>query len=82
MSVSRKIYGLVQEMIIAKTELKDHFLSYSYAPIIITQVLWMHADKKNTFTLVADNFIIKYRKNKYAYHHMHYNRSMKLFRAV
>ena len=58
------MYGLVQAGIIAHDALKDLHKPYVYAPAKITQVLWTHTDRDKSFTIVVDNFGIKYRHQK------------------
>ena len=62
------MYGLVKAGIIAHEALKEHLKPYEYAPAKITQELWSHIDRDIKFTLVVDNFGIKYRYKKDADH--------------
>ena len=62
------MYGLVQAGIIAHDALKDLHKPYVYAPAKITQVLWTHIDRDKSFTIVVDNFVIKFRHQKDADH--------------
>ena len=55
------MYGLVQAGIIANEALKEHLQYYGYAPARITQGLWTHQDRDINFTLVVDDFGIRYR---------------------
>ena len=58
------MYGLVQAGIIAHDKLKEHLNPYGYAPSNISQGLWTHIDRDINFTLVVDDFRIKYTHKK------------------
>ena len=60
------MYGLVQAGIISHKALKEHLKPYGYAPARITQGLWIHQERVIYFTLVVDNFCIRYINKKYA----------------
>ena len=62
------MYDLVQSGIIANESLKEHLKPYGYAPARITQGLWSHQDRDINFTLVVDNFGIRYINKKDADH--------------
>ena len=62
------MHGLVQAGIIAYEALKDHLEPYGCAPAKITQGLWTHKDRDINFTLVLDDFGIRYRNKKDADH--------------
>ena len=62
------MYGLVQAYIIAHEEIKEHLKTYGYAPSRITQGIWTHQDRGIHFTLVVDDFGIRYRNKKDADH--------------
>ena len=62
------MYALVQAGIIAYEALKEHLKPYGYAPARITQGLCTHQDRDIHFTLVIENFGIKYRNLKDANH--------------
>ena len=59
--IEKGMYGLVQAVIIANDALKGHLNPYGYTPANITQGLWTHTDRDINFTLVVDDFGIKYR---------------------
>ena len=65
------MYGLVQAGIISHTALKKHLQPFGYEPTPITTVLWHHNNNGIIFTLVEDNFGIKYQRKKYALHLIH-----------
>jgi hypothetical protein len=52
--------GLKQAGIIANQRLCKHLAVYGYAPAKRTPALWTHATRPITFTLVVDDFGIKY----------------------
>ena len=55
------MYGLFQAGIIANTALKGHLRPFGYEPAPITPGLWRHNKNVITFTLVVDDFGIKYK---------------------
>ena len=59
--VEKGIYGLVQAGIIAHTALNEHLQLFGYEPAPITPGLWHHNKNGITFTLVVDNFGIRYK---------------------
>ena len=59
---------MVQAGIIAHDTLKEHIKPYGYATWNITQELWTHTGRNINFTLVVDDFGIKYTHKKYAVH--------------
>ena len=66
--IEKGMYGMVQAVIIAQDALKEHLKPYGYAQENITQSLWTHTDRYINFTLVVDDFRIKYTHKKYADH--------------
>ena len=62
------MYGLVQADMIAHDTLKENLKLYGYAPAKITQGLWTHTVIDIHFTLVVDEFGIKYIHKKDVYH--------------
>ena len=62
--IEKGMYGMVQSGIIAHDELKEHLKPYGYALAKITQGLWTHTYRDINFTLVVDDFGIKYRNKK------------------
>ena len=52
--------GLKQAGKIANVCLTQHLAKYAYAPVKRTPVLWRHIARSITFTLVVDNFGVKY----------------------
>ena len=62
------MYGLVQSVIITQYTLKERLIPYGYAPAKITQGIWNHKCRDINFTLVVDDFGIKYNKKQDADH--------------
>ena len=73
--------GLKQAGKIANERLKKHLANFGYASCKFTAALWKHNIRNITFTLVVDDFGIKYvsekrqrpssqRSKKIIYHHM------------
>ena len=62
------MYGLVQAGVIAHESLKEHIKPYGYAPEKINRGIWTHQYRYIKFTLVVDDFGIRYRNKKFAYH--------------
>ena len=66
--IRKGMYGLPQDGIIANQKLKKLLHPYSYTPCRLTAGLWKHDTKDITFTLVLDDFGIKYTNRKDAEH--------------
>jgi hypothetical protein len=58
--INKGMYGLPQAGILAFTQLKTHLATHNYAPCIHTPGLWTHSSRPIAFTLVVDDFGIKY----------------------
>ena len=69
--VEKVMYGLVQAGIISHTALKKHLRPFGYEPMPITPVLWHHNNNGIIFTLVDDNFGIKYQIKEDALNFIH-----------
>ena len=69
--VEKGMYGLVQAGIITHTALKERLRPFGYEPAPITPGLWRHNKNGITFTLVVNNFGIKYNKKEDAMHLIH-----------
>ena len=54
------MYGLKQAGIIANQCLTTHIAKYGYTPVPCTHGLWKHSHRKINFSLVVDNFGVKY----------------------
>ena len=66
--VEKGMYGLPQAGIIAQDLLKDRFAKYGYSQSQLTPGLWKHESRPTIFTLVVDDFSIKYLNDKNANH--------------
>ena len=62
------MYGLPQSGITAQDHLKERLAKYGYYQSQITPGLWKHESRPTIFTLVVDNFAIKYLMDKDAHH--------------
>ena len=60
MQIEKGMPGLKQAGKIANDRLKTHLKKYGYAPVPRTPALWAHATRSTIFTLVVDDFGIKY----------------------
>ena len=58
--IRKGVYGLPQADLLTHKRLVKHLDGYSYAPVNFTNQLWKHCDNQLTFTLVIDNFGVKY----------------------
>jgi hypothetical protein len=56
------LYGLPQAGIIAQVQLKERLGKYGYHQSKIIPGLWTHTTRNMCFTLVVDDFAIKYTK--------------------
>eukprot|EP00957_Ditylum_brightwellii_P060636 4604038-Ditylum_brightwellii.AAC.1 len=54
------MYGLPQAGQIAHDQLVNHLDKYGYCPVQHTSSLWQHKARDITFSLIADDFDIKY----------------------
>jgi hypothetical protein len=62
------MYGLPQAGILAFNQLKTHLTTHAYVPCTHTPGLWTHSTRNTTFTLVVDDFRIKYTNRDDAIH--------------
>jgi hypothetical protein len=62
------MYGLPQSGIIAQELLKKRLPEYGYHQSKIINGFWKHKTKPICFTLVVDNFTVKYVSNEDAEH--------------
>jgi hypothetical protein len=62
------MYGLPLAGILAFNQLKNHLANHDYAPCTHTPGLWSHSTRDITFTLVVDDFGIKYTNRDDAIH--------------
>jgi len=68
MEIRGGMYGLPQAGRLAHDELVQHLAPYGYAPVKFTPGLWTNTILGITFTLVVDDFGIKYN----SLHHLHH----------
>jgi hypothetical protein len=62
------VWGLPQAGILANTKLKQKLAPFGYSKCIDTPGLWKHKSRPPTFTLVVDDFGVKYEKKGDAEH--------------
>ena len=62
------MFGLPQYGIFPHTRLATHLDGYRYTPVTHTNGLWHHHEKPITFTLVVNNFGVKYVKRAHDEH--------------
>ena len=60
MEIRGGMYGLPQAGRLAHDELKTHLQPYGYKPVTYTPGLWVNEKRNISFTLVVDDFGIKY----------------------
>ena len=60
--IRKGMYGLPQSGIVANKDLQKHLKPFGYEPVTHTPGLWKHKDRDIIFTLVVDDFAIKYTK--------------------
>jgi len=58
--ITGAIYGLSQSGYLANEDLKKNLAQFGYAPAKRTPGLWLHKTRKISFTLVVDDFGVKY----------------------
>jgi hypothetical protein len=66
--ISKGMYGMPQAGIIAFNQLKTHLATHGYTPCTHTPGLWTHSTQPIAFTLVVDDFGIKYTNRDDAIH--------------
>ena len=62
------MYGLPQAGLIAQQRLNAHLYKHGYTPAASTPGLYIHHTRKTTFTLVVDDFGVKYHNKTDALH--------------
>jgi hypothetical protein len=68
MQIEKGMPGLKQAGKIANDMLTAHLAKYGYTPVPRTPALWKHATRPTIFTLVVDDFGIKYESEQDANH--------------
>ena len=64
MEIQKGMYGLPQAGKIANDKLKLHLAKFGYEPAPINPVLWIHQTPPLQFSLVVDDFGIKYERQE------------------
>ena len=64
MEIQKGMYGLTQAGKIENDKLKLHLANFGYEPAPITPVLWRHQTQTLQFSLVVDDFGIKYERQE------------------
>ena len=60
LQINKGMYGLPQAGKLAHDQLKAHLKKFGYAPCRLTPGLWKHQTRPISFTLVVDDFGVKY----------------------
>ena len=68
LNIVKGMYGLKQSVIIVNMEITKHLDKFGYYPFQHTPGLWRHKTRATIFTLVVDDFAIKYATKKDADH--------------
>ena len=68
LKILKGMYGLKQAGIIANMELTKHLDKFGYYPVQHTPGLWRHKTRATIFTLVINDFAIKYATHQDADH--------------
>ncbi len=66
--IDKGMYGLPQAGKLAHDQLKAHLKTYDYEPCRLTPGLWTHKTRPISFTLVVDDFGVKYTRQQDADH--------------
>ena len=66
--VTKGVYGLPQALRISQDSLVRHLETYGYRPSSKTPVLWTHDSRPINFTLVVNDFGIKYSRKEHYPH--------------
>jgi hypothetical protein len=66
--ILKGMYGLPQAGIIANQRLEKHLAKYGYKPTYLTPGLWRHESQTITFSLVVDDFGVKYVGDQHTRH--------------
>ena len=64
MEIQKGVYGLPQAVKIVNVKLKLHLYKFGYEPAPINPGLWQHQTCPLQFSLVADDFGIKYERQE------------------
>jgi hypothetical protein len=66
--IRKGMYGLKQSGLLAKQLLQTRLASFGYYPARHTHGLWLHKTRQISFTLVVDDFVVKYVGKHHAEH--------------
>jgi hypothetical protein len=66
--IQKRMYGLPQAGIIAQELLKERLAKHGYMQSKIIHGLWKHKTRPTCFTLVVDDFAVKYTNEQDAEH--------------
>jgi hypothetical protein len=66
--IRKGMYGLPQAGTIANQRLEKHLAKYGYKPTYLTPGLWRHESRPITFSLVVDDFGVRYVGDQHAHH--------------
>ncbi len=64
MEIMKGMYGLPQAGIIAQVLLEEHLDKFGYSQSTIIPGLWIHATRPILFSLVVDDFPVKYTRRE------------------
>jgi hypothetical protein len=67
--IRKGVYGLKQAGLLANQLLQTLLAPFGYYPARHTPGLWLHKTRPISFTLVVDDFSVKYIENQHAEHH-------------
>ena len=70
-NIFKGMYGLKQAGIIVHISLIHHLATFGYHPARHTPGLWQHENRDTIFTLVVEDFAIKYTSLDNAQHLLH-----------
>ena len=68
LEIRQAIYGLPQADILANKLLRERLEPFGYYEVAHTPGLWRHTWRPVSFTLVVDDFGVKYVGKKHAWH--------------
>jgi hypothetical protein len=67
--IRKGMYGLKQAVLLANQLLQTCLAPFGYYPARHTPGLWLHQTRPISFTLVVDDFAVKYVSKQHAEHH-------------
>jgi hypothetical protein len=66
--IRKGMYGLKQAGLLANQLLQTRLAPFGYYPVHHTPGLWLHKTRPISFSLVVDNFAVKYVVKQHTYH--------------